>query len=115
MMIVEAIFILTIIINLPYILAFIVGVFVGLGEAVAESVNDGTADSSSEEKTGAELMAGVQEPVFFSGCKTPEDYKDRYRALMKIYHPDGEHGDVEVTKQINNEYRTLTERDGRSA
>ena len=108
MMIVEAIFILIIIFNIPYIIAFVVGIIEGLIEVAAEGVNESTAENSREDNLGAEFMAGAQEPVFFKGCVTEEDLRSRYRALMKIYHPDGDHGDAEVAKRINAEYEILT-------
>lgn len=39
----------------------------------------------------------------FAGCDTLEKGKERYRNLMKIYHPD-EQGNEDMTKEINCQY-----------
>lgn len=47
--------------------------------------------------------------MFFKDCKTLEDLKKCYRALVKQYHPDNG-GDAEMFKALNNEYRQMFER-----
>ena len=42
--------------------------------------------------------------AYFGGCDTKEQLDKRYRALCKIYHPDGELGDEEIFKTMKNEY-----------
>ena len=39
----------------------------------------------------------------FAGCDTLEKGKERYRSLMRIYHPD-EQGNENMTKEINRQY-----------
>lgn len=41
---------------------------------------------------------------WFTGVKTIEELRKRYRQLLKKYHPDNENGSVEVTQEINAEY-----------
>ena len=36
--------------------------------------------------------------------KTIEELRKRYRELLKMYHPDNEKGNVEITQEINAEY-----------
>lgn len=103
MVIVEIIIILAIILNIPYIIAFIIGFVWGLIEVAVEGMNEGTAENNVDQACDT-FFPKSTEPIFFAGCETPEDFKKRYRALMKIYHPDGAGGDAEVAKQINIEY-----------
>lgn len=44
---------------------------------------------------------------YFTGVKTVEELRQRYRELLKKYHPDNEGGSVEVTQEINAEYDRL--------
>lgn len=44
---------------------------------------------------------------WFTGIKTIEELRQRYRELLKKYHPDNENGSVEVTQEINAEYDRL--------
>ena len=44
---------------------------------------------------------------YFTGIKTIEELRKRYRELLKKYHPDNENGSVEVTQEINMEYDRL--------
>ena len=41
---------------------------------------------------------------FFAGCQSEADLKKRYRDLMKSFHPDGDIGDEDSVKQINEAY-----------
>ena len=41
---------------------------------------------------------------FFMGCTTWEQVKDRYKTLMKTYHPDAVAGVEEYSKEINAQY-----------
>jgi hypothetical protein len=45
--------------------------------------------------------------VFFKGVNNTEALKHRYRALLKIYHPDNAYGDREVLAAISDEYEKL--------
>ncbi len=103
----HAIIIIIIIVNLPSIIGVVIGIIWGLIEAAAEEVNDCTGESNEDQSSEA-FMPGSQEPVFFSGCETSEDLKNRYRVLMKIYHPDMDGGDEKVARMIILEYQMLT-------
>ena len=41
---------------------------------------------------------------FFAGCKDEASRKRRYRALMKIYHPDNMNGDKRMVEEINRQF-----------
>lgn len=43
---------------------------------------------------------------YFTNCKNLEELKKEYRRLAMIHHPD-RGGDVEIMKEINNEYDTM--------
>ncbi len=45
--------------------------------------------------------------VFFKGIEKEEDLRKRYRELLKIYHPDNQSGDQELTQSIQKEYEYL--------
>lgn len=53
-----------------------------------------------------EEASGSRSSVFFSGCNTAEKLDKRYKALCKTYHPDGEAGDEETFKQMQEEYES---------
>ncbi|MBC5678663.1 J domain-containing protein [Anaerostipes sp. NSJ-7] len=44
---------------------------------------------------------------YFAGVKTIEELRQKYRELLKKYHPDNEGGSVEITQEINAEYDSL--------
>lgn len=44
---------------------------------------------------------------WFTGIKTIEELRQRYRELLKKYHPDNEGGSIEITQEINAEYDSL--------
>lgn len=44
---------------------------------------------------------------YFTGIKTVEGLRKRYRELLKKFHPDNENGSVEITQEINSEYDRL--------
>lgn len=44
---------------------------------------------------------------WFTGIKTIEELRQRYRELLKKYHPDNEGGSIEITQEINAEYDRL--------
>ena len=46
---------------------------------------------------------------YFAEVKTIEELRQRYRELLKKYHPDNEGGSVEITQEINTEYDRLFE------
>lgn len=41
---------------------------------------------------------------FFAGCMDEASRKRRYRALMKIYHPDNMNGDKRMVEEINRQF-----------
>ena len=44
---------------------------------------------------------------WFTRIKTVQELRQRYRELLKKYHPDNEGGSVEITQEINAEYDSL--------
>lgn len=44
---------------------------------------------------------------YFTGVKTVEELRKRYRELLKKFHPDNDGGSVEITQEINAEYDRL--------
>ena len=42
--------------------------------------------------------------IFFKGVVDRESVKKRYKALLKIYHPDNMNGDNDLVLAINEEY-----------
>lgn len=46
--------------------------------------------------------------IFFKGVEDTVSLKKRYKALLKIYHPDNMHGDKELLQAINTEYERLS-------
>ena len=44
---------------------------------------------------------------YFTGVKTVEELRKRYRELLRKYHPDNKNGSTEITQQINAEYDRL--------
>lgn len=45
--------------------------------------------------------------IFFKGVDDSASLKQRYKALMKIFHPDNAHGDKDLIQAINTEYEQL--------
>lgn len=45
--------------------------------------------------------------IFFKGVVDTESVKKRYKALLKIYHPDNMNGDNDLVLAINEEYERL--------
>lgn len=46
--------------------------------------------------------------LYFAGVNDMKSLKKRYRDLLKIYHPDNQNGDPTVSRQIQEEYDSLT-------
>lgn len=44
---------------------------------------------------------------YFTGIKTVEELRRKYRELLKKYHPDNDGVSVEITQAINAEYDAL--------
>ena len=53
-----------------------------------------------------EQSAGLMN-VLFKGADSPLALKKRYKALMKIFHPDNMNGDDELVQWLNIEYSKL--------
>ena len=45
--------------------------------------------------------------IFFKGVDNAQSLKKRYRALLKIYHPDNVNGDNSLLQAIIDEYERL--------
>ena len=61
---------------------------------------------SSDRQTHANSQE-LKSTQFFSGCKTKSDLKERYRVLVKLYHPDNKTGSGNVFVAIDSEYHKL--------
>lgn len=46
---------------------------------------------------------------YFAEVKSVEELRQKYRELLKKYHPDNAGGSVEITQEINAEYDRLFE------
>lgn len=70
-------------------------------------------DSNYFKQERFQYHAVIKEPppaypiVFFKGVEKEEDLRKRYRELLKIYHPDNQSGDQELTQSIQKEYEYL--------
>lgn len=49
----------------------------------------------------------VEDGSYFNGCLTKEDLDIRYKALVKVFHPDAKAGDEDTFKQIKKQYEIL--------
>lgn len=63
-------------------------------------------DLANAEVKLQEQSAGLMN-VLFKGADTPLSLKKRYKALMKIFHPDNVKGDDELVQWLNIEYSKL--------
>lgn len=66
----------------------------------ADSATEGSCDDRKDQ-TRAD---------WFVGISSAEELKQRYRELMKIYHPDNRAGDTNAVQQIQAEYEELIKR-----
>jgi hypothetical protein len=57
-------------------------------------------------KKSADFAAGKGE-MFFTGVKSRQSLRKRYRDLIKIYHPDNVDGDSSIAQEIMREYDKL--------
>ena len=58
-----------------------------------------------EARRGMGAISGTK--IMFKGVNNSESLKKRYKDLLKIYHPDNEHGDTELVKAISDQYQEL--------
>ena len=63
-------------------------------------------DIANADEKLKEQSAGLMN-VLFKGADTPLSLKKRYKALMKIFHPDNMNGDDELVQWLNIEYSKL--------
>lgn len=78
--------------------------------ASSEHSSNSTTNSSSERK---ETKQGDVDESLFSGCDSAESLKTRYRQLMKMYHPDAQNGNVEMSQKVQKTYQELSARYGK--
>lgn len=69
-------------------------------------------DTSNQTHTSTqdEFQSGPEKEgdySLFAGIKTKEDAKNRYRSLMKIYHPDMQNGDTTMSLKVQEEYERI--------
>ncbi|MCR5654906.1 MAG: hypothetical protein K6G07_04635 [Lachnospiraceae bacterium] len=60
-----------------------------------------------EEKEQLPFDLSDEESVFFCGINSYATLKKRYKALLKVYHPDNRTGDTESVARINHEFERL--------
>ena len=54
-----------------------------------------------------EIIVKDSSSVYFTGCNNMDDLNKRYRALMKVYHPDNQTGDSSTFQQVRKEYEKM--------
>lgn len=59
--------------------------------------------------TSSTRLTPFQKSKYYKDCTNEEELKDKYRDLVKLYHPDNNGGNAELFVQINNEYEELLE------
>lgn len=59
-------------------------------------------------RTGQAASSRKVTTGYFTGVTDMASLKKRYRELMKIYHPDNQNGDTTVSRQIQEEYDSLS-------
>jgi hypothetical protein len=84
---------------------------VQMQKAFYRKVSDFTSRTATA-NTAATASHGqvVSGDMFFSGVDSRQSIKKRYKALIKIYHPDNRDGDSDTIQEINNEYNKLCAR-----
>lgn len=70
-----------------------------------------TAGNTTREdaKRAGTTLTPYQKSKYYKDCTNEEELKDKYRDLVKRYHPDNANGDKEIFVQVNNEYEELLE------
>lgn len=65
----------------------------------------------SNRSSNPNLQGGIMNGTsYFAGVNDRKSLKKRYRDLLKIYHPDNENGDSNVSRQIQEEYEALSDK-----
>ncbi len=70
---------------------------------------DNRQDTNNRHTTGHthKKLTPYQKSKFYQECTNEEELKDKYRELVKKYHPDSTSGNEELFIQVNNEYEEL--------
>lgn len=76
---------------------------------MARKVEKAYFSGDGAETTQPDDQAGEQTD-FFAGCSDAASVKERYRSLMKIYHPDLQNGDTMFSQIINKQYEEQMEK-----
>ena len=70
-----------------------------------------TAKQSNRSTGKLDIQGGnMNGTSYFAGVNDMRSLKKRYRDLLKIYHPDNQNGDSSVSKQIQEEYESLSKK-----
>ncbi len=74
--------------------------------------NDGhhNKDNSTGYKQKEKYSTNSTTFEYFKGCTNWEQIRERYRGLMKLYHPDSGSGDMDISQEINAQYEKLKEK-----
>ena len=62
-----------------------------------------TSDTTNSQKPAKKEYHPSQD--FFAGTDDPQSIKQRYKELLKIYHPDNSNGDASIAAIINAQYK----------
>lgn len=69
--------------------------------------NSDDGDKQSDSTNNSEATTEKVDSEFFKGVKNVDELKKRYHDLLKIYHPDNNAGDSDVTRRIKEEYEAF--------
>lgn len=74
-----------------------------------QKATDNTQNTNNRHTTGRthKKLTPYQKSKFYQECTNEEELKDKYRELVKKYHPDSTSGNEELFIQVNNEYEEL--------
>lgn len=76
-------------------------------ESREQNTNNNTYNNTNNRQSDSSVKQDEFKPEFFSGCDSEESLTKRYRALVKIYHPDQGNGSSEEFNKIQREYEIL--------
>ena len=71
------------------------------------SLNSDDGGKQNDSTNNSEETTEKVDSEFFKGVKNVDELKKRYRDLLKIYHPDNNAGDSDVTRRIKEEYEAF--------
>ncbi len=85
------------------------------GDNGNQSKKDDRQENNQNSQHSQERSSSTNKAYFdyFKGCSNWEQVRDRYRGLMKAYHPDSGSGDIEISQDINSQYEKLKEKYGK--